>query len=74
LCWQDLPTAVVAEGDEVLGFIEHHQHHGQGIGYVDAHLLTAVALTPGAVLWTRDERLRTAAVALGCSHPDAKAH
>jgi predicted nucleic acid-binding protein len=29
---QDLPAAVVAEGDEVLGFIERHILHGKGIG------------------------------------------
>ena len=42
---QDLPAAVVAEGREVLGFIERHVVHGKGIGYVDVHLLASVALT-----------------------------
>lgn len=62
---QDLPMAAVAEADEVLGFIERHRLYGKGIGHVDAHLLTAVALTADAVLWTRDKRLRAAADALG---------
>lgn len=35
------------------------------IGYVDAHLLAAVALTPGAALWTRDMRLASLARTLG---------
>jgi predicted nucleic acid-binding protein len=30
---------------------------GSGIGFVDAHLLAAVAISPGAKLWTRDKRL-----------------
>ena len=65
---QDLPLAVVAGSDEVLGFIERHQLHGKGIGYVDVHLLAAVALTAGAKLWTRDKRLRAAAVDLGLAY------
>jgi hypothetical protein len=34
------------------------------IGYVDAHLLAGVRLTPGASLWTHDKRLQTAAAHL----------
>jgi hypothetical protein len=34
---------------------------GQGLGYVDAHLLASTRLTAGAVLWTRDKRLRAVA-------------
>lgn len=71
---QDLPAAAVAEGEEVLGFIERHVLHGKGIGYVDVHLLASVALTDGARLWTRDKRLRVAAEALGCAFQDAAAH
>jgi predicted nucleic acid-binding protein len=71
---QDLPMAVVAEGAEVLGFIERHDLHGRGIGYVDVHLLAAVALTDGAALWTRDRRLRLAAEELGCAYQDAPSH
>jgi predicted nucleic acid-binding protein len=57
--------AVVADSDEVLGFIERHKLHGKGIGYVDVHLLASVALTDGARLWTRDKRLSAAADELG---------
>lgn len=71
---QDLPSASVAEGDEVLTFIERHVLHGQGIGYVDVHLLASVVLTGGAKLWTRDKKLRAVAVALGCAFQDATAH
>lgn len=58
---QDLPGAVVAHNDEVLRFIEQHSLFGQGIGYIDAHVLAAVRLTPDASLWTRDKRLLGAA-------------
>lgn len=68
---QDLPATVVAMPDEVLKFIESHELHGKGIGYVDAHLLASVALTPGARLWTRDARLRRTAELLGCAHPES---
>lgn len=71
---QDLPAAVVAEGEEVLSFIERHVLHGKGIGYVDVHLLASVALTVGAQLWTRDGRLQAVAEALGCAFQDTAAH
>lgn len=71
---QDLPAAVVADGDEVLGFIERHGLHGKGIGYVDVHLLASVALTEGASLWTRDKKLRVVATALRCAFQDTTAH
>jgi predicted nucleic acid-binding protein len=67
---QDLPAAVVADDDEVLQFIERHDLHGKGIGYVDAHLLASVALTEGTRFWTRDLKLRRVAVALGCAYPE----
>ncbi len=54
---QDLPAVPVATDDEVLFFIERHGLMGKGIGYVDAHLLSAVALAGSSQLWTRDSRL-----------------
>lgn len=60
-----LPQATVADDDEVLAYIERHRLHGRGIGYIDAHLLTGVALTDGASLWTRDRRLQATAQSLG---------
>lgn len=62
-----LPQATVATGDEVLAFIDDHRLHGLGIGFVDAQLLAATRLTPGARLWTGDRRLRDAATGLGCA-------
>ena len=56
-----LPQAVVATDNEVLRFIELRKLMGQGIGYIDAHLLASVALDGDATLWTRDRRLATVA-------------
>lgn len=64
---QDLPQAGVATDDELMGFIAQQSLFGSGIGYVDAHLLAAVRLSPGASLWTRDKRLLAAGERLGVS-------
>jgi len=37
---------------------------GKGIGFTDVHILASVALTDGAKLWTRDNRLRAIAIQL----------
>jgi predicted nucleic acid-binding protein len=55
---RNLPQALVAGDDEVMIFIERERLFSTGIGYVDAHLLTAARLTPGALIWTKDRRLR----------------
>jgi predicted nucleic acid-binding protein len=60
-----LPEALVARDEEVLQFISAHRLFGLGIGYIDAHLLTSVQLTPGASLWTRDRRMVEIASRLG---------
>ena len=64
---RDLHQASVASDDEVMMLIEREQLYGLGIGFVDAHLLAAARLTPGTLLWTRDRRLRQAAMRLGLS-------
>lgn len=56
----DLPAASVATHDEVLTFIERRSLMGRGIGYVDVHLLAAVALSDDGRLWTRDRKLAVA--------------
>jgi len=53
----DLPESSIATDKEVLFFIEKHNLMGKGIGYIDTHLLAAVALDNSAQLWTRDKRL-----------------
>lgn len=60
----NLPRPPVATDNEVLMYIEQHTLMGQGIGYIDVHLLASVALEGTARLWTRDKRLRTVAKAL----------
>ena len=62
---KNLPQAANATDEEVLHFIAHHALSGSGIGYIDAHLLAAVRLSPGASLWTRDKRLLAESVRLG---------
>ena len=59
-----LPKAAVASDVEVLKFIADRKLPGCGIGYIDAHLLAATALTPEAAIWTCDKRLRAVAEAL----------
>jgi predicted nucleic acid-binding protein len=60
----DLPAAREATHQEVMALIDRRKLMGRGIGYVDAHLLAAAMLTPGAVLWTRDRRLASIAAEL----------
>ena len=58
---RNLPSATMATDDEVLRFIDDASLAGLGIGYIDAHLLSATRLTPGTLLWTRDKRLAAVA-------------
>lgn len=61
----DLPSAKVAQDDEVLQFVNRYALFGSGVGYIDAHLLAAVRLMPGTSVWTRDKRLFETASNLG---------
>jgi predicted nucleic acid-binding protein len=56
-----LPAAATATDEEVLAFLAGQRLFGQGIGYIDAHLLAAVKLAPVTRLWTFDKRLDAAA-------------
>jgi predicted nucleic acid-binding protein len=60
----DLPQSPVATVPEALAPIETAKLAGRGIGYVDAHLLASAKLA-GALVWTRDKPLVTAANRLG---------
>jgi predicted nucleic acid-binding protein len=62
---QLLPQPRLAFEAEILMFIERHQLHGSGIGYVDVHVLLSARLTDDGLLWTRDRRLHAAAMRLG---------
>jgi hypothetical protein len=59
-----LPRVRVAQQTEVRTMIEAHALHNRGIGLIDAHLIAAVLLNPGTVLWTRDGKLRKIAIRL----------
>ena len=67
----ELPAAPVATDTEALAFIERRALMGQGIGYVDVHLLASVALAGTARLWTHDRRLAEVAAGfkLGSAGP-----
>ena len=60
-----LPQMGAALDDEVMALIARQNLAGRGIGYVDAHLITSVFLTPGSRLWTQDQRLHQVAKSLG---------
>ena len=46
---------------EILALVNAHRLWGRGLSAVDVHLLGAVALVPGARLWSRDKRMMAAA-------------
>lgn len=62
---QNLPQVTSASDEEALHFIENIGLFGKGVGYIDAHLLAAVRLSPDALLWTRDKRLLAESIRLG---------
>jgi len=59
-----LPGTPVADRFEVLHLINAHRLYGQGLGWIDAHLL-ASALITGCELWTSDRLLHTLADQVG---------
>lgn len=60
---QNLPRINLAKHDEVMVFIETHQLMGQGLGWIDMHLLASCRLE-GCPIWTRDKRLQAMAEGL----------
>lgn len=59
-----LPPIIPVSEDEFHAFLESQSLHGIGLGFVDIHLLAAVAQA-GASIWTRDHRMRAQAGRLG---------
>jgi predicted nucleic acid-binding protein len=57
----NLPRAPVASQEEVLHFVECNKLMGQGIGFIDAHLLASTTLGDAVSIWTRDKRLQKTA-------------
>lgn len=62
----ELPMASVVPHEDVLSLVEQARLAGQGIGWVDVHLI-ASALLGRLRLWTIDRRLALVARALGLS-------
>lgn len=57
----ELPSALPAQHSEVLVLVEDQRLFGNGLGFVDAHLLAAAKLDGRLTIWSRDRRLTTAA-------------
>jgi predicted nucleic acid-binding protein len=55
-----LPAAPLASHAETLAFLERRRLMGQGLGWVDVHLLASATLA-GRPLWTLDRSLAAAA-------------
>ena len=62
--WRALPRMQSVSDDQAIEFIAQKRLMGRGIGFVDAHLLAAVASTPSSLLWSRDRRLAEVAESL----------
>jgi predicted nucleic acid-binding protein len=62
--FEQLPPATVVSHQEMLQFVDRQRLMGQGLGWIDLHLL-ASALVSHATLATRDVRLARAARTLG---------
>ena len=59
-----LPRALPVNHDELLEFIDNYRLMGQGLGYVDIHLLGSALLTR-VPLWTLDKKLNKIVGQLG---------
>lgn len=53
---------------EVMAFIEQENLYGLGCGLVDVSLLASTLITPGARLWTLDQRLNDLSARFGVAH------
>jgi hypothetical protein len=57
---QALPCIQEVSNSEYMTFLDHHRLWGQGLGFVDIHLLAAAAVSSNFLL-TQDKALLTAA-------------
>ena len=64
-CLDLLPHIPTASDNEVRHMIEQHGLYSRGIGWIDANLITTVAINNQVKLWTRDKPLRKIAEELG---------
>ena len=51
----ELPSAIVADNNEVLQFIERNHLYGKGLGWIDVHIMASALLSKANVL-TLDKR------------------
>ena len=65
--YEQMHQAPMVRHSEVVAFVRARRLHGQGIGWIDAHLL-ASSLVGRLKLWTTDPRLLTLAKELGVAH------
>jgi predicted nucleic acid-binding protein len=63
-----LSTVQHASLHETMAFIERESMYGMDCGLVDIILLTSTLITPGATLWTLDQRLAKLAEHFGVAH------
>jgi len=59
-----LPTAPMADHDEVMEFVETRGLYSRGLGWIDLHLLLSARIVQ-LPFWTLDKRLALAALAVG---------
>jgi hypothetical protein len=64
---RSLPSAVEAEHDEVMDFLERNQLMGKGLGLIDVHLMASAFLS-GIPLWTLDRKLRRESSRVGIAY------
>ena len=62
-----LPSAIHAEHEEVMHFIENNRLMGKGLGYIDMHLLVSAILS-NLRLWTLDKKLNRVSLELGLEY------
>ncbi|CDO06787.1 PIN domain-containing protein [Mycolicibacterium cosmeticum] len=55
----------VARHDEILYLVDRRRLWGRGLSPADAHLMASVSVVEGALLWTRDKRLKAASSEVG---------
>lgn len=65
LALRRMEQVTVATDGEVFHMVESHRLYGAGIGWLDAHLLASVLLSPNVDLWSRDKRLSGVAARFG---------
>jgi predicted nucleic acid-binding protein len=64
---RSLPCTLSVTQEEILDFIANQYLYGNGVGYIDIHLL-ASALISNVKLWTRDKKLNLVANELNVAY------